>query len=64
MFDLLSRRWWVFAIRGAVAIVFGILTLVWPAITVVVLVMVYGFYAIVGGDTEPVVRANAVTAHR
>jgi uncharacterized membrane protein HdeD (DUF308 family) len=52
MFDLLSRRWWVFGIRGAVAIVFGILTLVWPAITVVVLVMVYGFYAIVDGITH------------
>lgn len=49
MFDLLSRRWWVFAIRGIVAIAFGVLTLVWPAITVLVLVMIYGFYAIVDG---------------
>jgi uncharacterized membrane protein HdeD (DUF308 family) len=52
MFDLLSRRWWVFAIRGAVAIVFGVLTLVWPSITVLVLVMVYGFFAIVDGITH------------
>lgn len=49
MVDSLSRYWWVMALRGAAAIVFGILAFVWPAITVAVLVLLFGAYALVDG---------------
>jgi uncharacterized membrane protein HdeD (DUF308 family) len=49
MLDMLARNWWLFAIRGIAAIVFGILAFLWPALTVVVLVALFGAYAIVDG---------------
>lgn len=49
MVRLLSRHWWVLALRGILALVFGVLALVWPAITVRVLVILFGVYAVVDG---------------
>src|SRR5919198_2394693 len=49
MFDLLTRNWWLFAIRGAAAIAFGVLTFFWPGVTVVVLVALFGAYALIDG---------------
>jgi uncharacterized membrane protein HdeD (DUF308 family) len=45
----LARRWWAIALRGVVAIVFGILAFVWPGITVTALVLLFGAYALVDG---------------
>ena len=40
---------WMYILRGVFAIVFGILTLAWPGLSLVVLVVVYGAYALVEG---------------
>src|SRR5262249_21603695 len=45
----LARNWWIFLLDGACAILFGILTFAWPAITLVVLAFLYGIYAIAHG---------------
>ena len=45
----LARNWWVLALRGLCAIIFGILAFAWPAITLKVLVLLYGAYALVEG---------------
>ena len=45
----LARNWWVFLLDGACAILFGILTFAWPAVTLVVLAFLYGIYAIAHG---------------
>jgi uncharacterized membrane protein HdeD (DUF308 family) len=45
----LPRHWWVVGLRGLAAIVFGILALVWPGITLGVLILLFGAYAIVTG---------------
>ena len=45
----LPRHWWVVALRGLAAIVFGILAFVWPGITLTVLILFFGAYAIVDG---------------
>ncbi len=49
MLRLVSRDWWVYAVRGIAAILFGIMALVWPAPTLVVLVLLFGAYALVDG---------------
>jgi uncharacterized membrane protein HdeD (DUF308 family) len=45
----LPRHWWVVALRGLAAIIFGILAFIWPEITLAVLILFYGAYAIVDG---------------
>ncbi|MEU6740760.1 HdeD family acid-resistance protein [Streptosporangium sandarakinum] len=45
----LTRTWWVYLVRGACAILFGLLAILWPGITVFALVIVFGVYAIVNG---------------
>jgi uncharacterized membrane protein HdeD (DUF308 family) len=45
----LARNWWVLALRGLCAIIFGILAFVWPGVTLGVLVLLYGAYALVDG---------------
>ena len=49
MLGLVSRNWWVFAIRGIAAIVFGILAFLWPEATLTVLVILFGAYVLVDG---------------
>lgn len=46
---MLCRNWGWVALRGVVAIIFGILTLMNPAITLAVLVLLFGAYALVDG---------------
>jgi uncharacterized membrane protein HdeD (DUF308 family) len=49
MLEYLSRYWWTLAVRGAVAVLFGLAALIWPHITLRVLVWLFGFYAVVDG---------------
>ena len=49
MLGLVARDWWVFAIRGIAAIVFGILAFIWPERTLTVLVFLFGAYVFVDG---------------
>ena len=49
MLEHLSRYWWTLAIRGALAVLFGLAALIWPDITLRVLVWLFGFYAVVDG---------------
>ncbi len=41
----------MFLFRGIVAVLFGILTLIWPKITLVVLVLLFGIFAVISGIT-------------
>ncbi len=49
MFDFLTSKWWVVALRGLLGIAFGLLALVYPGVTLVSLVLVFGAYAFVDG---------------
>jgi uncharacterized membrane protein HdeD (DUF308 family) len=47
--QLLARNWWLFLLRGIAAIAFGVLSLLWPGLSLVTLVLLFGAYALVDG---------------
>jgi uncharacterized membrane protein HdeD (DUF308 family) len=49
MLTHMARNWWVVALRGVFAIIFGILAFLWPGMTLAVLVLLFGAYALVDG---------------
>ena len=49
MVDALAKNWWLLLLRGIAAIIFGFLAFVWPGLTLLTLVLLYGAYAIVNG---------------
>jgi hypothetical protein len=44
----LAENWWLL-LRGIAAITFGLLALLWPGLTLLILVFMWGIYAIVDG---------------
>ena len=49
MLQLLALRWWALALRGVIAVLFGLLTFFIPGVTLISLVLFFGFYAILDG---------------
>ena len=45
----LARNWWLVVLREVLAILFGLTAFVWPDITWVVLVLMFGIYRLVDG---------------
>ncbi len=45
----LADNWWLFLLRGLVAIAFGVIAFVWPGLTLVALTLVWGIYALADG---------------
>jgi uncharacterized membrane protein HdeD (DUF308 family) len=45
----LARNWWTVALRGVIAIIFGLLALFWPGITLTALVFIFGAFVLVSG---------------
>jgi len=45
----LAKYWWLFLLRGIVAIIFGVLSFMWPGITLLTLVLFWGAFALVDG---------------
>ena len=63
MLNNLSRYWWLLALRGVAAILFGVLAFVWPGLTIGVLVLLFGVYVIVDGVTSLVVGFSQRTTN-
>jgi len=49
MLHTLATNWWALALRGLVAVLFGLLTFILPGITLVTLVLLFGAYALADG---------------
>jgi len=48
-----ARNWWLILIRGIVAILFGLVAILWPDLTVTALVILLGAFALVPGAPPP-----------
>jgi uncharacterized membrane protein HdeD (DUF308 family) len=46
---LFAGRWWTVVLRGIVAILFGVAAFTWPGVTLVTLVLLFGYYALIDG---------------
>jgi uncharacterized membrane protein HdeD (DUF308 family) len=62
--EVSSRHWWAFAIRGVAAILFGILAFVLPGLTLTVLVLLWGAFALVDGAFALVAAMRTEHDHR
>ncbi len=45
----LIRYWWVLVLRGIFALIFGLIALVWPGLTLAALVILFGAYSFADG---------------
>jgi uncharacterized membrane protein HdeD (DUF308 family) len=63
MLQHLARRWWALALRGVIAVLFGLLTFFIPGITLISLVLLFGFYAILDGIFDIVSAMKAPGHH-
>jgi uncharacterized membrane protein HdeD (DUF308 family) len=46
---VMSRAWWMLLLRGVAALIFGLLVLTRPGITLASLVLFFGFYSLLNG---------------
>jgi uncharacterized membrane protein HdeD (DUF308 family) len=44
-----ARHWWMVALRGVIAMLFGIAALIWPRIALAALVLLFGAFALMDG---------------
>ena len=49
MAGVLGHNWWMVLVRGVAAVLFGILAFVWPGITLLTLIILFGIYALIDG---------------
>jgi uncharacterized membrane protein HdeD (DUF308 family) len=49
MLLVFASSWWALLLRGIAGILFGVLAFMWPGITLTVLVLLFGAYALVDG---------------
>ena len=61
--QVLTRGSRLLTLGGIAAVIFGIVALVWPGITLVALVFLFGAYALVGGVLTLVSGIEMATAH-
>lgn len=59
----LARNWWALVLRGVFALLFGIVAVLWPGITLVALIFLYGIYAIVDGVAALLAAGWAMAHH-
>jgi uncharacterized membrane protein HdeD (DUF308 family) len=63
MLHSLAKYWWALALRGLVAILFGLLTFFVPGITLVTLVFLFGAYALVDGIFNAIAFFRTASHH-
>jgi uncharacterized membrane protein HdeD (DUF308 family) len=64
MQSALAKNWWVFAIRGVLGILFGLVAFAFPGVMALSLVIVFAAYAIVDGIFAIVAAVRAAGRHQ
>src|ERR1700730_12147317 len=59
---LLAKNWWALAVRGVLGIVYGVITFLVPAATMLSLVLLFSAYALVDGVFAIVAAVRAARA--
>ena len=59
----LARNWWSLVIRGILGIVIGLISFLWPGITLMALVFLFAGYALVDGVVSLAGAVHAAQAH-
>jgi uncharacterized membrane protein HdeD (DUF308 family) len=59
----LARNWWSLVIRGLLGIVVGMITFLWPVVTLAALVFLFASYALVDGIVSLAGALRAAGAH-
>jgi uncharacterized membrane protein HdeD (DUF308 family) len=49
MIETISKLWWVFILRGLLAILFGVVAFAWPGLTLATMVIFFATYALIDG---------------
>lgn len=49
LLEAAARNWWLVTLRGVIAVLFGILAWIWPGLTLLALVVLWGVYSIADG---------------
>jgi uncharacterized membrane protein HdeD (DUF308 family) len=52
MLRSLARHWWLLLLRGVAAVAFGLMAVIWPDLTLRVLITLFGAYTVVDGAIE------------
>jgi uncharacterized membrane protein HdeD (DUF308 family) len=60
---ILAKNWWSLLLRGLVAIIFAVITLISPGITVAAMVLLFGAYALIDGVLSIVGAIRAARSH-
>ena len=43
------QRWWLFTVRGVFAVLFGLAAVIWPGLTLLALIILWGAYTLIDG---------------
>lgn len=60
MINIVAKNWSIFVLRGILAIAFGLLAIIWPGLTIGILIILFGLYVLFEG----VLALSAAFRHR
>jgi uncharacterized membrane protein HdeD (DUF308 family) len=63
MTTVLARNWWALAVRGVLAVLFGLIAFIMPGVTLAAIVLLFGAYAIIDGILTIVAAVRALEHH-